>query len=340
MTARVRLLPLALVCSATAVTAQCPYYSTGPVSAGLSRVGGGEDVRLVYVDCLSSIGIVDAKFGNTSGSPNLNGRPLTIAVYDDPTNDLDPHDAVLVAMASVPGGVTGGNTGQWQHYDLKTVLGAPVPATGGMWVALGVSYPAGTSPGPSSIEFFNNIAPGTQWLATDSGGAGINYASIGTASLVDIQTGPGFPQGTWVIRVESAAEYRPFGAGCAGSNGTPTLAGGALLPVLGQVAVFDATNLPNPANLDLLLLGLVLQSPALDLGSALGGAPNGCLALVQPVGTIVLVTTGGAGSFAIPVPTAASFAGISILGQVLSLDPPANAAGATASNGLRAVLGF
>ena len=34
---------------AAAVTAQCPYYNDGTISAGLSRANGGEDARLVYV---------------------------------------------------------------------------------------------------------------------------------------------------------------------------------------------------------------------------------------------------------------------------------------------------
>ena len=116
---------LAFVVAASA-PAQCPYYSSGSISAGLSRAQGGEDVRLVYVDCVTSIGLIDAKFGTTSGSTNLNGMPLTIAVYDDPNDDRDPHDAVLVVSASIPGGVTGGNTGQWQRYDLKTLFNAAV----------------------------------------------------------------------------------------------------------------------------------------------------------------------------------------------------------------------
>ncbi|HEX5054241.1 MAG TPA: hypothetical protein VFZ65_20855 [Planctomycetota bacterium] len=329
----------ALVLAATA-TAQCPYYASGTISAGLSRAGGGEDARLVYVDCLSSIGVVYAKFGTTNGSTNLNGRPLTIAIYDDPTNDLDPHDAVLVAQTAVPGGVTGGNTGQWQRYDLNALLGAPVPATGGMWVAVGVTYPAATSPGPGSIEFFNNIAPGTQWLATDSGGVGIDYSNLSGNQLVDIQTGPGFPPGSWVILVESGAEYRSFGSGCPGSNGTPTLTGGSVLPVLGQIVLFDAVNLPNPSLIDLMVLGQGLLSPAIDLGLVFGSAPVGCTVAVQPIVLAQLTTVSGNASLGIPVPLATNLVGESVLGQVVSLDPTANAAGWTSSNGVRAVLGY
>ncbi|MCB9879782.1 MAG: hypothetical protein H6835_19500 [Planctomycetes bacterium] len=321
----------------TAAAAQCPYYSNGAISAGLSRFNGGEDARLVYVDCLSSIGLIDAKFGTSGGATNLDGLPLTLAIYDDPTDDSDPHDAVLVAQVSVPGGVTGGNTGEWQRYDLNNLLGAPVAATGGMWVAVGVTYPAGSSPGPGSIEFFNNIAPGTQWLATDNGSSGIDYSNIGIHSLVDIQTGPGFPPGSWVIRVESGAEYRDFGAGCPGSNGTPTLAGGAVLPSLNQAIVLDASNLAGIA--DIAVLGQQQIDPALDLGTIFGPGAVGCQAVVFPLSIGLLATTGGISSIGLPVPNDLGLVGASILAQVVSLDPAANAAGWTSSNGVRAVIG-
>lgn len=329
----------ALALTAAAATAQCPYYNDGTTSAGLSRFGGGEDARLVYVDCLPSIGAVKAKFGTPTGSSALDGLPLTIAVYDDPTDDRDPSDAVLVARASVPGGVTGGNTGRWQTYDLNALLGAPVPTTGGMWVAVGVTYPAGTSPGPGSIEFGNNIAPGTQWLATDSG-AGIDYANIQFNSLVDIQTGPGFPPGSWVIQVESGADYRTFGNGCAGSNGTPTLAGGTILPVLGQVALFQATNLPDPSSGDLLAIGFERLDPTVDLGALTTGRANGCVLQVQPLVTVSLNTSNGAALYGVPLPSNPSVVGVSLLGQVVSSDALANRSGLTVSNGLRAVIGY
>jgi len=327
---------LALSALAATAAAQCPYYSNGTISAGLSRFNGGEDARLVYVDCVQSIGLIDAKFGTTNGSTNLNGLPLTIAVYDDPTDDLNPSDAVLIAQVSVPGGVTGGNTGQWQRYDLAALLGAPVPATGGMWVAVGVTYPANTSPGPGSIEFFNNANPGTQWLATDSG-SGLNYANLGANALVDIQTGPGFPPGSWVIRIESGAEYRSFGSGCPGSNGTPTLVGGAVLPNLGGAIVMDASNLASIANLA--VFADTLLTPNVDLGVIFGPGTVGCTLQINPLTFGVVPTFGGMASFGFGVPNNPSLVGASIFGQVVSLDPTANAAGWTSSNGLRAVIG-
>jgi hypothetical protein len=223
---------------------------------------------------------------------------------------------------------------------LNALLGAVVPATGGMWIAVGVTYPAATAPGPGSIEFFNNIAPGTQWLATDSGGAGISYSNLAGSALVDIQTGPGFPPGSWVIRVESGAEYRPFGAGCLGSNGTPTLAGGGVLPMPGLVVVLDATNLPDPGIVDLMLLGQEQLNPAIDLGLIFGAGPVGCLIGTQPLVLDVLTNFGGSASYVLALPPIASLAGASLLGQVMSFDPGANAAGFTTSNGVRAVVGF
>lgn len=333
-------LPFVLLLASAAV-AQCPYYAAGAISAGLSRFNGGEDARLVYVDCLQSIGVVKAKFGTTNGSTNLNGLPLKIAVLDDPTDDKNPADAVLVAQVTIPGGVTGGNTGQWQVYDLHALLGAVVPATGGMWVAVGVTYPSGTSPGPGSIEFFNNIAPGTQWLATDSGGVGVNYGSMSANSLVDIQTGPGFPPGSWVIQVESGAEYRTFGAGCLGSAGVPTLAGGALLPTIDGFGfmLFDATNLFGLA--DFMLLGFDQIAPPVDVGVIFGVPNTGCGLVVVPLLiTPALPVVAGTSSFGFSIAADPALLAVSVIAQTASFDPAANAAGWTVSNGVRAVQGY
>lgn len=335
------LIPAASLCLALPLVAQCPYYTNGTISAGLSRVGGGEDARLVYVDCIDSIGVVYAKFGSAAGASALNGLPLTIAVLDDPTDDHDPHDAVLVAQISVPGGVTGANTNQWQKFDLHALNNAVIPATGGMWIAVGVTYPSGTNPGPGSIEFNNNSAPGTQWHATDTGGNGLNYAALGTSSLVDIQTGPGFPPGTWVIRIESGAEHRPYDSGCAGSNGTPTLAGSTTLPPTpGQLVLLDITNLPSPSTATALLLSLAPANPIVDLGTFAGTGAIGCNLSVQPLSTVFLVSAMGTSSHAFALPSDPNFAGISVFSQVLALDPSANSLGVTSSNGLQTVIGF
>lgn len=322
------------------LVAQCPYYSNGTVSAGLSRAGGGEDARLVYVDCLDSIGLIRAKFGSATAGAGLNGMPLTLAVYDDPNDDLNPIDAVLIRQVVVPSGVTGGGTDAWQSFDLAQLTGTVVPATGGMWVAVGVFYPAGTSPGPGSIEFGNNSAPGTQWMATSVTGATINYSLLGNQQLVDIQTGPGFPPGTWAITVESGAATRPYGSGCAGTNGVPTLAGDPLFPpLLGMPTSLNVVNLPLAPTVAAALLGFAVPSPAPDLGALTGYGPTGCLLQVQPLNLTILVPSGGAAAYAFALPTTPSLAGLSVFAQALALDNGANPMGMTSTNGLRVVLG-
>lgn len=331
---------IALTLAGASLLAQCPYYSNGTVSAGLSRAGGGEDARLVYVDCLATIGLVRAKFGSATAGSALNGMPLTIAVYDDPNDDHNPVDAVLVQMATVPGGVTGGGTNQWQTYDLASLFQGAVPTTGGMWVAVGVAYPSGTSPGPGSIEFFNNVAPGTQWMATSATAGTINYGQLSGHQLVDIQTGPGFPPGSWVIAVESGAECRPYGNGCNGSNGVLSLAGDPQFPPrLGLPAILSAQHLPLGPALAGALLGLLPQAPALDLGTLFGPGPVGCLLHVQVLDFGILTASGGAASYPLLVPNNPALVGLSVLAQALAVDSGANAAGLTSSNGLRVVLG-
>ncbi len=332
-----RTLVLAAVVAVTVVAhvpAQCPDYSHGTASAGIGKFNGGEEARLVYVDCLSEIAFIDAKFGKPGQTTPLDGLPLTLSIFDDPNDDMNPADAVPVAVIPVPGGVTGGNTGVWQHYDLFAIAGITVPTTGGMFVGVGVAYGPGAAPG--SIEFNNNAYPHTQWLASDQGGT-LDYAVMSNNQLLDVSTGPGFPPGTWIIRVEGGAGYRAFGAGCAGSNGTPTLTGvSAAPPVLGQSALLTVSNLPIPATPTVIALGFDRLATPLDLG-AIG--MTGCTFDIDLLLTTPLVSSAGTSGWSAMVPMDTSVAGRSVFAQVATLDAPANPFGITTSNAVQVILG-
>ena len=104
--------------------------------------------------------------------------------------------------------------------------------------------------------------------------------------------------------------------------------------------LLDASNLPNPSIADLLVLGNDLLTPTIDLGNVFGTGAVGCEAIVQPLVLDTLANTGGTASFALSIPNAASLVGYSLLAQVVSVDPTANAVGWTVSNGVRTVIGY
>jgi hypothetical protein len=160
---RFALLSIAALVPLTTIAAQCPDYSSGTASAGIGSVTGGTYCPMIYVDCLPSIGTIEVQFGRVGGTSAINGDPLTLAVWDDPSDDQNPNDAVLVATIPIVAGVTGGHTGQWQVYDIAALTGLPIPCTGGMFIGAAVSYAASSGHNPSSIDF-TTFDIGRMWM--------------------------------------------------------------------------------------------------------------------------------------------------------------------------------
>jgi hypothetical protein len=317
--------------------AQCPDYSSGTSTAGIGIFNGGDEARMIYVDCLTNIAIVEAQFGHPGSATPVDGLPLTIAVWDDPNDDQDPSDAVLVAQVTVPGGVTGGHTGLWQTYDLRQLLGHVVPATGGMFVGVGVRYPAGASPG--SIEFFN-FTPNTQWLASAGGPTGLlDYSNLGAQSLYNVAN-VGFPPGSWVMRAQEGASFANYGTGCAGGAGVPDLTA-ATYPALGTTFTLQVGNASLNATDAFLMIGFSDTSwngVPLPLTMAGFGMPN-CTAYASPDAVLFFLLSGGTGTVSLSLPAAPGFVGTSLYAQALVRDPSAgNALGAVVTNAGHAIL--
>jgi hypothetical protein len=323
-----------LLCPAQA---QCPDYSNGTSSAGIGSFNGGDEARMIYIDCLSNIAIVEAQFGHPGLSTPVDGLPLTIAVWDDPNDDQNPNDAVLVALVTVPGGVTGGHTGQWQTYDLRQLLGQVVPATGGMFVGVGVRYPAGA--GPASIQFFN-FTPNTQWLASAAGPTAVlDYNNLAAQSLYNVAN-VGFPPGSWIVRAQEGAAFATYGTGCAGSAGVPTLSA-LTYPTLGTTFTLQTANASQNAGGAFLMVGFSDTSwNGLPLPLSLTGfGMPGCTAFASPDSTLFFPMSGGTGTVNLSLPNDPGFVGTSLYAQALVRDPGAsNPLGAVVSNAGHAVL--
>ncbi|MEO6595923.1 MAG: hypothetical protein ABIP94_14315 [Planctomycetota bacterium] len=225
------------------VVAQCPNYSDGVAEAGIGSVTGGTYVPMVYIDCLTSIQSIEVQFGRPGLTVPINGDPLTLAVWDDPTDDMNPNDAVLIATIPIPAGITGGHTGQWQRYDLTALLGNAILATGGMFIGAAVSYPASSGQGPSSIDF-TNFTVGTQWMGGryPSNPGPFNFASVTSNSFLTPVQNQGFPPGNWLLRASGferfphscgAAGITCIGSGLIGTNVVTTLQNAQGFPFVG-----------------------------------------------------------------------------------------------------------
>jgi hypothetical protein len=154
---------------------------------------------------------------------------------------------------------------------------------------------------------------------------------FGSLSSTDTwEYGPVVP-GTWV----------PFGTGCGGSAGVPVLtAGSELRPYPGNDLTVDVA--PVPANTAVLFsLGLSrTQWGGVNLPLLLDslGMP-GCALLASGDETLLRFASGSIAPLTIPIPNDQAFVGLAFYTQAFALDPPANAAGATASNAAAATIG-
>lgn len=135
---------------------------------------------------------------------------------------------------------------------------------------------------------------------------------------------------------EWGAQSGTFGAGCAGTNGVPTL-GAADAPRLGLTYTLNVANM-NPAfNLAFLVCGLTQVPGGLDLGPLVG--MPGCVSYQTP-DILLLAPTGAAGSTSWSWTPVTGSLGQQFYCQALCLDPTVNPFGFTISNQVTATIGL
>lgn len=178
------------------------------------------------------------------------------------------------------------------------------------WTRLHLTFVAQTN--PTTIEFQSMDTPGSS-------------------------TGPALDD---VILIDRDAGYsEPFGSGCGGSAGAPSLAPNQV-PFLGRPFSVLLGNLPanelavvavgfNPSN---------FPNPLLTLGQY--GMP-GCNLYTMPDFTDVIASTGVFGLYVwgVSMPNDPSLGGVRFVLQVFVHDAPANAAGITTTNALHCLIG-
>ena len=153
--------------------------------AGLSVAG---DVCYgVYYECLGMVHSIEVAYGDPGASGSIaNGSPVTLGIWDDPTDDADPVDAVLIAKIPIPGGVTNAETGIMNVYDMRMLVGAPVPVSGGSFAAAVVTQLYGEYPCPMDM---NDPDPGVNWVAGQGASTGLPF------DYHDLVGGNSFPAG-------------------------------------------------------------------------------------------------------------------------------------------------
>ncbi len=130
------------------------------------------------------------------------------------------------------------------------------------------------------------------------------------------------------------AQMTLFGAGCAGSNGTPSLFA-ASMPRLGEPWSLTMTGTVVSVPFAVLVFG----------GAAIGPIPldvigmTGCSAWISPDLLVTIGATGGVASWTATLPGSPALVGAHLYVQGLSFDPGINPASLTVSNALDALVG-
>jgi len=146
---------------------------------------------------------------------------------------------------------------------------------------------------------------------------------------------------TWAYSTPSPATYSPFGTGCAGSAGTPSLGAESLeRPWTGSVFSVGIGSLP-PGSATAVSLGASntrwgAASLPFDLTGL--GAP-GCALYASAEAVMPVTNVAGTATLTLAIPNVPGLAGLTFYNQAFVADPAANPLGVTVSNGGAAMVG-
>ena len=154
-------------------------------------------------------------------------------------------------------------------------------------------------------------------------------------------TNSGVAGDLWSHRAENVASYTPFGTGCAGSAGTPSIQAAPFeRPWVGQTFFADIRNVP-AGNATAALLGAsntLWQGIPLPVDLGVIGMP-GCLLWTSDELVIPLPNPTGTPTLTLHMPPIGALVGLAFHNQVLVVDPGANPLGVVASNGATGIVG-
>ncbi len=288
----------------------CDVYDDGISDNSVGLTAGGDLVWLHKQGAIGQSNVVSAiraAYGTLAfpGSAPPAGTPTTIAIWNDPNDDGNPNDLVLLATAAST--VQNGDT------DILNVtsFGAPVAVSGVYFIGVAITHAPGNFP---ASEDQTTASLGRAFVA--GGGPGtVNLANLSAAGLPPTDTDAiGLP-GVWLLRADcSAVTGTPYCGGTTadcpcGNAGLPDQGcansvnpNGALLGATGtatvgaDTVVLQASGMPNGVGQNFCLF---VQSSG--MGSGTFGDGRQCLAApMVRLGTRTIV--GGSASFGFGIP--------------------------------------
>lgn len=199
----------------------------------------------------------------------------------------------------------------------------------------------GGNPHPTQVVADDTwVFDGTDWsILTNAetplvrSGAALAYDTATRRTLLFGGTRFSVQNDLWALA--AAPRAGAFGSGCPGTIGTPTLATtGTASPTVGSILTADLGGLP--LSLALVAMGFSTTTTGttpLPLALDPYGMPS-CSLLVAPDAVALAVGSQNAATWQLSIPFVTALAGLEFSLQAFALDPAANVAGATTSNGL------
>jgi hypothetical protein len=178
----------------------CTNHDDGSSENAIGLTAGGDVMwlqRFGAIGQTTTVTTISTAWGSPINPPTgnpPNGTPCDICIYNDPNNDGNPTDGVL--MQHITGMVTGTGTDAFQTFALLP----PVSITGYVWVGAAVAGAAGIFPAPLD-QPGNPTFSGQAWIVGETGGSPLNFTNLGANNVAPLDIGSaGFP-GQWLLRV-------------------------------------------------------------------------------------------------------------------------------------------
>ena len=178
-----RLLPFLpiLVCLPGLASAQSYSYDNGSTENALSMNGAFQPGELAMIHGFDSgtgdvIGQIEVAVGTAlAGSGGLDGTPLTVAIWDDPTNDFNPSDAVLLWSST-------GLTVTSSHADTKVAyVTAPTPVSGVFYIGAVMQDTGGF---PVGLDMDSpSIGSAQAWIVGEGPSTPLNLNQLGSSGF-------------------------------------------------------------------------------------------------------------------------------------------------------------
>ena len=171
----------------------------------------------------TTITSVSVAWGTPNFSDQINGTPVTIAVWSDPNGDGNPSDSVL--LGSVAGTVQNAGTNTFVTYSLSPAVNLPAGATSFFVGDMTPTQNSGTEHFYQGIDE-NSMLHRQSWVAANVSTGTVNITNPGANDTVGLIDDFGLP-GNWLIRADTGSGT-PTPTPTPTSTPTPTPMGDAL----------------------------------------------------------------------------------------------------------------